>query len=950
MLKFYPAALVVVLALSAWGESVFPGAHWEENTPEAIGMEQVLLEQLAAHLGGRGCVIRDGHLVKHWGNQAERGDWASSAKPVLSTLLFFAVEEGLVKNVDQPIAEFGWELKEKDKGITFRQLGAMMSGYARPEPAGAAWAYNDFAIQLYQKTLFDRVFKGDPKAEAEAPRRFGALGFEDGLYFDEGRRRMKASVRDFARIAWFWLNKGRWGEQQVLPARYFEEYMRPQAPKDLPPSAEAETDDYLGIGTYGGGSNHFADDGPGVYGFNWWFNDTGRLHPDAQTWPDAPEDTVMSIGVRGNCSAIIPSLNVALVCADGDWGENQGGQRDSKTNKILALLAKACATDKEARPEPIWRKFRINPDYRHFLKNGEDFALESSPFPPFIDSSGAAYTLAWTAGPRQQGHPLQLSIVGPTAGETGEKNIFTDYRMTVHFKQKNSCISVPGYYAADGYAADSGANVGNVWRTYFLPQLPGKWEFEVSMRQGDDIAISTDPNAGDIALSDGIKGSFEVQEADSAAAGILGRGLLKHEGERYLRFAGSGEYYLKGGADSPENFLAYYEFDQTKPSHEFAPHARDFRAGDPTWRSGRGRSIIGALNYLASKQMNVVYFLTMNVGGDGKDVWPWTSDDERDRYDCSKLDQWEIVFSHMDRLGILLHVVTQEQENDQLLDDGELGPDRKLYYRELIARFAHHPALVWNLGEENTNTTEQLKAYAAYIRALDPYDHPIVVHTFPDHYEQIYGPLLGDKNIDGASLQLGDMRGTYAETLRWVKRSAAAGKPWFVCLDEIGPPDTGVKPDEDDPQHNEVRQHALWGNLMAGGSGAEWLFGYKYAHNDINCEDWRSRDKMWDQTWYALEFFQRFIPFAEMMPAEDVIQGDGWCLAKAGEIYAVYTWNAAGVVLTPPEGEYEQNWYNPRAGGELMQGERLNGGNNVKLGAPPADADRDWAAVLRRVP
>ena len=53
--------------------------------------------------------------------------------------------------------------------------------------------------------------------------------------------------------------------------------------------------------------------------------------------------------------------------------------------------------------------------------------------------------------------------------------------------------------------------------------------------------------------------------------------------------------------------------------------------------------------------MNSVYFMAMNVEGDGKDVWPWTSDAERYRFDCSKLAQWEIVFSHMDRCGIMLH-------------------------------------------------------------------------------------------------------------------------------------------------------------------------------------------------------------------------------------------------------------------------------------------------------
>jgi len=34
------------------------------------------------------------------------------------------------------------------------------------------------------------------------------------------------------------------------------------------------------------------------------------------------------------------------------------------------------------------------------------------------------------------------------------------------------------------------------------------------------------------------------------------------------------------------------------------------------------------------------------------------------------------------------------------LDSGELGNERKLYYRELIARFGHHVSLE-NLGSEN---------------------------------------------------------------------------------------------------------------------------------------------------------------------------------------------------------------------------------------------------------
>ncbi len=344
-------SLLVVAAVNvAARANHFPGEHWETHTPQEAGMDADALDALASALGGRGCVVKDGYVVKTWGDQAERSDWLSSAKPVLSTLLFFTIQEGKVKSVDQPIIEFGWPLIGKDQGITFRHLGAMTSGYARPDPPGAAWAYNDFAIQLYQKTLFDKVFQGDPDAIAAVPERFGALQLEDGLHFIAEKRRLKASVRDFARIAWFWLNRGKWGERQVLPARFFDEYMKPQTPFDLPHTKDADTNDYLGIGSYGGGSDHFTKFGAGIYGFNWWFNGKGRLHPDAMTWPDAPADTFMSIGFGGNCSVIIPSLNLVLASAQGNWGKLDGGNPDCEMNRAIALLAGAVVPDTESDP------------------------------------------------------------------------------------------------------------------------------------------------------------------------------------------------------------------------------------------------------------------------------------------------------------------------------------------------------------------------------------------------------------------------------------------------------------------------------------------------------------------------------------------------------------------------------------------------------------------------
>lgn len=54
--------------------------------------------------------------------------------------------------------------------------------------------------------------------------------------------------------------------------------------------------------------------------------------------------------------------------------------------------------------------------------------------------------------------------------------------------------------------------------------------------------------------------------------------------------------------------------------HRYAPHLQDWLPGDPTWQADKGKSIIGAVNYLADMGLNSIYFLTLNINGDSKDV------------------------------------------------------------------------------------------------------------------------------------------------------------------------------------------------------------------------------------------------------------------------------------------------------------------------------------------
>lgn len=565
--------------------------------------------------------------------------------------------------------------------------------------------------------------------------------------------------------------------------------------------------------------------------------------------------------------------------------------------------------------------------------------------------------------------PLTLSFTGPATSESATPNPFTDYRLTVTLRHESTgrTLNLPGYYAADGNAAESSAEAGAVWHARFLPDAPGPWTYQASFRTGPAVALSADPNAGQPNTFNGASGRFTIAPNPGA------KGLLRYTGGHYLQFAGNGQHYLKGGADSPENFLAYYEFDGTfdtdanfnegrnttaKPFvHHYEPHARDARPGDPTWQNGKGKNILGALNYLAAKGMNSVYFLTYNIDtGDGKDTWPWTTPDVRDRFDVSKLAQWEVVFSHMDKLGLLLHVITQETENDGKLGGSPgLNPIRRLYLRELIARFAHHPALVWNLGEENNTPDPDRRTIAAYIRSLDVNAHPIGIHSHVNGAHNDYKTLWGAPNFEVSSIQ-SDMSRYHAEAVEFRKRSATAGRPWVIFHDEQSSADSGVLPDSDDPDHDIPRIEALWGNLLGGGAGVEWYFGYRYTDMDLNAEDWRSRDKIWDQTRHALDFFHRYLSFWEMEPVDpsyEAVDGSpARVFSKPGAIYAIQLPRGGAVQIKLPDGKYSVDWYNPREGGDLQKTKitEVEGGRRrVWLGPPPAAYARDWVILLRRL-
>jgi hypothetical protein len=151
-------------------------------------------------------------------------------------------------------------------------------------------------------------------------------------------------------------------------------------------------------------------------------------------------------------------------------------------------------------------------------------------------------------GELRKWHKITLAFTGPLASETNPTiNPFMDYRLDVTFTHRSTQNQyfVPGYFAADGDAAESSAVSGNQWHCHFAPDAVGIWDYEASFVTGKNVAV----NSGGTPVSfHGATGSFSVLASNKTGRDLRGKGRLQYVGQHHLRFA-EGEYFLKAGAD-----------------------------------------------------------------------------------------------------------------------------------------------------------------------------------------------------------------------------------------------------------------------------------------------------------------------------------------------------------------------------------------------------------------
>jgi hypothetical protein len=92
-----------------------------------------------------------------------------------------------------------------------------------------------------------------------------------------------------------------------------------------------------------------------------------------------------------------------------------------------------------------------------------------------------------------------------------------------------------------------------------------------------------------------------------------------------------------------------------------------------------------------------------------------------------------------------------------------------------------------------------------------------------------------------------------------------------------------------------------------------------------------------------VEFFTSF-EWWKTEPHDELVTGGAYCLARPGEIYAIYLPDTRKVTATLAPGTYEAKWFSAVTG-DVVSLPAVHGG---EWSIPDPPGSQDWALLLQR--
>ena len=348
-----------------------PAGKWQRKAPAEVGMDSAKLQQAIDYAKANnstwdfekdqvrtfgqplgplpqqravtnGIILRHGYIVGEFGDIKANDPVYSVAKSFLSTVCSIAVDRGLIKDVNDPVANYihdggydsphnrlitwknhlqqesEWEGNMWGKNSDFVGTTEFGAGERKPraiQPPGAFYEYNDVRINRFSLSLLrlfgtglPDVLKGGIMDPIGASKEWRWVPYDNSQVEIGGRQIGSVSggtrwggglwinSEDLARFGLLALNRGKWNGRQLVSEQWFRDAVTP--------------------------SEHGPD-----YGYLWWLNTKQRQ------WPSAPASSFAAIGNGSNTIWIDPDHDIVFV-----WHWHQGSSMDGLIQRILAAV------------------------------------------------------------------------------------------------------------------------------------------------------------------------------------------------------------------------------------------------------------------------------------------------------------------------------------------------------------------------------------------------------------------------------------------------------------------------------------------------------------------------------------------------------------------------------------------------------------------------------------
>ena len=331
--------LCCTLSAAAAAADRYPGVEWDRIAPAQAGWSASKLDAARTWSMQMGTtavvVVQHSVIVASWGDVSANVLLNSARKSLLSALIGIAVGMHQI-DLNETLAGLGIDdnapsLTAEEKQATVADLLEARSGvyhganYETPQmaalrpqrgshPHGTFWYYNNWDFNtlgaIYEHAAGTQIFAAFQQQIAQPvgmqdfdPRNCRYFSGADSNY---PAYLFYASARDLARFGLLYLHRGLWRDQQIIPASWVDDSMRPYSTTNL---------------------------GSG-YGYLWW-----TAFPDRPlTSMNLPAGSYFALGNGGQLVIVIPADDLVIVHLARMGAAADSGHRDGVGLRTIASL------------------------------------------------------------------------------------------------------------------------------------------------------------------------------------------------------------------------------------------------------------------------------------------------------------------------------------------------------------------------------------------------------------------------------------------------------------------------------------------------------------------------------------------------------------------------------------------------------------------------------------